>query len=119
MTDKVLFVDDEPNVLAGFERLFRKDYTLATAQSGAEALAKIAQSGPYALVMSDMRMPKMTGSELLADLRSIAPDTVRMVLTGETDIASAMQAVNDGAIFRFLLKPCSEPVLRAALDAAR
>ena len=117
MTDKILFVDDEPNVLAGFERLFRKDYTLATAQSGAEALAKIAQSGPYALVMSDMRMPKMTGSELLADLRSIAPDTVRMVLTGETDIASAMQAVNDGAIFRFLLKPCSEPVLRAALDA--
>lgn len=118
MTQKILFVDDEPNILAGFERLFRKDYDLETAVSGTDALAKIAQNGPYAVLLSDMRMPRMSGGELLAAARDIAPTTVRMVLTGETDIMSAMRAVNEGAIFRFLLKPCAEPAMRAALDAA-
>ena len=117
MTQRILFVDDEPNVLSGFIRLFSKDYEVQTAPSGAEALATITRSGPFAVVLSDMRMPKMTGTELLARVRQLAPDTVRMVLTGETDIGSAMRAVNEGAIFRFLLKPCAEPALRGALDA--
>src|SRR5262249_7877425 len=71
----------------------------------------------FAVVISDMRMPGMNGAELLGRVRTIAPDSIRMVLTGETDISSAMKAVNDGAIFRFLMKPCSEPVLRGAIEA--
>jgi FixJ family two-component response regulator len=113
----VLFVDDEPNVLTGFERLFRKEFRVDTACSGQAALDKMAACGPYALIISDMRMPGMSGSELLARAHATAPDSIRMVLTGETDISSAMQAVNEGAIFRFLLKPCAEPVLRAAIRA--
>jgi response regulator RpfG family c-di-GMP phosphodiesterase len=118
MTQKILFVDDEPNILSGFERLFRKEYQVDTANSGAQALEKIAASGPYAVVLSDMRMPNMGGAELLARVKDVSPDSVRMVLTGETDIGAAIQAVNEGAVFRFMLKPCSEPTLRAALNAA-
>jgi YesN/AraC family two-component response regulator len=118
MTGKVLFVDDEPNVLAGFERLFRKDYSVSTAQSGDEGLSKLVADGPYHVVFADMRMPFMHGAEFLARVRELCPDTIRLVLTGETDVTTAMQAVNEGAIFRFLLKPCAEPTLRAAIDAA-
>jgi response regulator RpfG family c-di-GMP phosphodiesterase len=119
MTARILFVDDEPNVLAGFERLFRKDFQLDTAPGGTEGLARIAESGPYSIVLSDMRMPRMSGAEFLAAVRDVSPESIRMVLTGETDIASAMRAVNEGAIFRFLLKPCAEPTLRSALEAAQ
>jgi len=119
MTARILFVDDEPNILAGFERLFRHDYALDTAVGGAEGLARIAASGPYSIVVSDMRMPEMNGAEFLARVQEISPGSIRMVLTGDTDIASAVRAVNEGAIFRFLLKPCAEPALRAALAAAQ
>ena len=118
MSGRILFVDDEPNILSGFERLFRKEYQFDTAPGGAEGLARLASSGPYAVVLSDMRMPRMNGAEFLAQVREVSPDSIRMVLTGETDIASAMRAVNEGAIFRFLLKPCAEPILRGAIDAA-
>lgn len=118
MTGKILFVDDEPNVLAGFERLFRKDYSVATATSGDEGLSRLVADGPYHAVFADMRMPFMNGATFLARVRDICPDTVRLVLTGETDVNTAMQAVNEGAIFRFLLKPCAEPTLRGAIDAA-
>jgi response regulator RpfG family c-di-GMP phosphodiesterase len=118
MTKQILFVDDEPKVLAGVERLLRKDYQVVTATSAAEGLAKIAESGPFAVVLSDMRMPGTNGAEFLRRVREVVPDTVRMVLTGESDIAMAMQAVNEGAVFRFLLKPCAEPALRDALNAA-
>jgi response regulator RpfG family c-di-GMP phosphodiesterase len=119
MTTRILFVDDEPNVLAGVERLFRKDYQIDTAPSAAEGLSKLVVSGPYSIVLSDMRMPQMNGAEFLARVRELSPDSIRMVLTGETDIASAVKAVNEGAIFRFLLKPCAEPVLRGAFVSAQ
>ena len=118
MTGKILFVDDEPNVLAGIERLFRKDYQVTTATSGEEGLSRIAAEGPFHVVFADMRMPFMNGAEFLSRVRTVWPDTIRVVLTGETDINMAMQAVNEGSIFRFLLKPCAEPNLRAAIDAA-
>lgn len=118
MTGKILFVDDEPNVLAGIERLFRKDYQISTATSGNEGLALLAAEGPFHVVFADMRMPFMNGAEFLSRVRDVWPDTIRLVLTGETDVRMAMQAVNEGAIFRFLLKPCAEPTLRGAIDAA-
>jgi DNA-binding response OmpR family regulator len=74
--------------------------------------------GPFHAVFADMRRPFMNGAAFLARVRDLHPDTIRLVLTGETDVHMAMQAVNDGAIFRFLLKPCAEPTLRAAIEAA-
>lgn len=118
MTTRILFVDDEPNVLAGVQRMFRKDFQIDTASGGAEGLGLVRQGGPYAVVVSDMRMPRMNGAEFLAQVRELSPESIRMVLTGETDIASAVRAVNEGSVFRFLVKPCPEPTMRAAMEAA-
>ncbi|HEX4608984.1 MAG TPA: HD domain-containing phosphohydrolase [Urbifossiella sp.] len=114
----VLFVDDEPNVLAGFERHFRKRYAVATAPGGAEGLAALAAGGPFAVVVSDMRMPGMDGVEFLTRARAAHPDLVRVLLTGYADVSQAIGAVNQGGIFRFLTKPCSLADLTAAIDAA-
>jgi response regulator RpfG family c-di-GMP phosphodiesterase len=115
---RVLFVDDEPNVLASARRQFRKDFDVHTADSGAAGLAILATAGPFAAVVSDMRMPGMNGAEFLAEARRIAPDTVRMILSGQSDLDAAIAAVNDGRIFRFLTKPCTSDALRAAVEAA-
>ena len=114
---RVLFVDDEPNVLDSIRRQLRKVCDIHTAASGDEALRLLKELGPVALVVSDMRMPGMNGAELLTKVRELYPDTVRMVLSGQADLESTIAAVNDGHIFRFLTKPCSEEVLRAAVGA--
>jgi response regulator RpfG family c-di-GMP phosphodiesterase len=118
MAHAVLMVDDEPNVLSALERSFRKQYRVVTATSGFEGLRLLSDVGPFAVVMSDMRMPKMNGAAFLARVRQQAPSAVRLMLTGETDIVAATRAVNEGEIFRFLLKPCPEPDLRTAIEAA-
>jgi CheY-like chemotaxis protein len=114
---RVLFVDDEPNVLDSARRQFRKDYAVHTATSGAAGLEAVAAHGPFAVVISDMRMPGMNGAEFLAQVRAIAPDSVRMILSGQADLDSAIAAVNDGHIFRFLTKPCTAAALRGAVEA--
>ena len=114
---RVLFVDDEPNVLDSMRRQLRKVCEIHTAASGEEALRLLKELGPVALVVSDMRMPGMNGAELLTAVRELYPDTVRMVLSGQADLESTISAVNDGHIFRFLTKPCSEEALRAAVRA--
>ena len=114
---RVLFVDDEPNVLDGARRQFRKDYAVHTATGGPEGLAVLATHGPFAVVVSDMRMPGMNGAEFLAEVRAVAPDSVRMILSGQADLDSAIAAVNDGHIFRFLTKPCTAAALKSAVDA--
>lgn len=120
---RVLFVDDEENVLQGIARLVRSyvEPELATSPVTAArmlALGVEGASGCYAAVVSDMRMPGMNGAELLKHARSVSPDTTRLLLTGYADLHSAMAAVNEGNIFRFLTKPCTGADLRAALDAA-
>lgn len=115
MSDKILFVDDEPAVLDGYRRTLYKDFQIETASSGIEALELIRSSGPYAVVVSDMRMPGMDGVAVLSQVRKISPDTVRIVLTGYADFDSAMSAVNDGEVFRFLTKPCDSVTLKKAL----
>lgn len=117
MSDKVLFVDDEPAVLDGFRRLLGREISLSTAVGGEQGLAAIAESGPYGVVVSDMRMPQMDGAQFLAAVHEIAPGTVRMALTGYTDIDTAMNAVNDGHIFRFMTKPCSRENLLSAVES--
>jgi len=117
MSNKILCVDDDPAVLAAFQRGLRKQFHIDTARSGEEALAAIRANGPYAVVVSDMRMPGMDGIQLLAKVKAIARDTVRMMLTGNADQETAIEAVNEGNIFRFLTKPCDAERLARALAA--
>jgi CheY-like chemotaxis protein len=109
--DRVLFVDDEPNVLDGIRRQLRNRVDLETATSAAAGLELIRSRGPFAVVVSDMRMPEMDGARFLARVHAEAPDSVRMVLTGQADLDTTIKAVNEGRVFRFLLKPCDSETL--------
>jgi response regulator RpfG family c-di-GMP phosphodiesterase len=117
-SEKILFVDDEPAALDGYRRLLHRTFQVDTAVGAAEGLAKIAESGPYAVVVSDMRMPEMDGATFLAMVNNVAHDTVRMAITGYADMETAGRAVNEGSIFRFLTKPCEKDTLTASLTAA-
>jgi response regulator RpfG family c-di-GMP phosphodiesterase len=117
MIDRILFVDDEPAVLDGYKRILRREFEVDTAAGGEQGLASIRDRGPYSVVISDMRMPGMNGAQFLAQVRQAAPDTVRMLLTGYTDLDAAILAVNEGNIFRFLTKPCDKGVLTKAITA--
>lgn len=118
MSHKILFVDDEENVLSAYTRVLRKRFTIETALGGAEALERLRTSGPFAVIVSDMRMPEMDGVELLAKVKERWPETVRIMLTGNADQQTATDAVNKGAIFRFLTKPCESEVMAEVLLAA-
>src|SRR5882672_4792554 len=111
MNTKILCVDDEPNVLEAFSRSLRKDFQVFVAQSGEQGIAMIENEGPFAVVVSDMRMPEMDGIQFLSRVRETIPETVRVMLTGNADQQTAMNAVNEGNIFRFLTKPCSPEAL--------
>ena len=115
MSKKILFVDDEPNVLQSIRRSLRKEFDLDTAEGGEEALQMMKSNGTYAIIVSDMRMPGMNGVELLAQAKQDSPDTVRMMLTGNADQQTAVDAVNHGDIFRFLNKPCETADLAQAI----
>lgn len=115
--DRILFVDDEANVLAGYQRQFHRHFAVETALGGLAGLALVSQHGPYAVVVADMRMPKVDGIQFLTQVRQVAPDTVRMILTGQAELQSAIDAVNSGQIFRFLTKPCPPESLLLALQA--
>ena len=118
MNEKILFVDDDPNVLEAYKRKLQRVLAVDTAQSGQEALQCIATKGPYAVVIADMHMPLMNGIEFLSRVKETAPDTVRMMLTGNADIRTAIEAVNEGNIFRFLTKPCPPDIIGKALADA-
>jgi response regulator RpfG family c-di-GMP phosphodiesterase len=114
----ILLVDDEPSILSSLRRLLRPDgYRVLTAGSGAEALELAAQHDVH-VVLTDQRMPQMTGAELLHRMCVIAPDTVRMVLSGYTDLETITQAVNEGDIFKFMTKPWDDDQLRANIRDA-
>lgn len=118
MAEKILFVDDEPLILDSLKReLSMFKMAIDTAQSGAEGLEKIAQNGPYAVVVADYRMPRQNGIQFLAEVMKAAPDTVKMMLSGNADLQIAMEAVNQGQIFRLMTKPCEPGVLVGALEA--
>lgn len=117
MSRKVLFVDDEPNILEGVRRQLRKLVALDTASSAEEGMRVVLEKGPYAVVISDMRMPHMNGTKFLTQVRAVHPDTVRMILSGQADIESTIAAINDAQIFRFLTKPCSGEQMVAAVEA--
>lgn len=118
MAERVLLVDDEPNILDGYRRGLRRDFDIETAAGPALGLAAIESSGPFAVVVSDYQMPKMNGIEFLGECARRVPDTVRIMLTGQADLRVASSAVNEGSVFRFLTKPCGSDDLASSLSAA-
>lgn len=116
MTNRILFVDDDERLLKGMTRQLDEFYDIDTACGPVRGLQKVQDDGPYAVVVSDMRMPAMTGVEFLEKVRQAEPETVRIILTGYADLASTVQAVNQGNVFRFLGKPVSHAELVTALD---
>jgi CheY-like chemotaxis protein len=115
---RVLCVDDEPNVLAGLMLHLRRRYDVETAPSGAAGLDALRRYPDTAVVVSDMRMPGMDGAAFLRTVRCVSPDTTRVLLTGHADLDSAISAVNEGQLFRFLTKPCPPEALLASVAAA-
>ncbi|SPD74163.1 conserved hypothetical protein [uncultured Desulfobacterium sp.] len=116
MAEKVLMVDDEKNILDGISRHLRRVFHIETALSAADGLSALQRSGPYAVIVSDLRMPGIDGIEFLKSVKKICPDTVRMMLSGHADLEHAIQAVNEGNIFRFFTKPCSPDTLAKGIE---
>lgn len=112
MRPAILFVDDEENILSALVRLFRKeDYEILTAPNGMDAL-KIMEEKDVSLVISDNRMPGMSGIDLLARASEISPDTMRIMLTGYSDLEAAIAAINKGEVYRFITKPWNDEELK-------
>ena len=106
MNNKILCVDDEESILRGFQLNLRKDFEVHLASDGVEGLEVFEKEGGFALVLSDMRMPRMNGADMLAEIKKQNQEVSTILLTGHTDFDSAMAAVNDGNVFRMLSKPC-------------
>ncbi|MFW5838057.1 MAG: response regulator, partial [Desulfovibrionaceae bacterium] len=118
MTRKILFIDDDQAILETFERVLGLEYDIATASNGPDGVKMLQDEGPFAVVVSDLRMPKMDGVETLARIKELSPNTVRVMLTGHADLDAAIASVNEGRVFRFLTKPCPPPILKTTLDAS-
>ena len=117
MSYKILAVDDEPANLRTLSRLFREDFEVFTATSGAEALELLKQHD-VAVLITDQRMPGMTGIELLKNTVSIRPRMVRIILTGYTDVDALVEAINCGQVYRYVAKPWSNDDLRLTVRRA-
>lgn len=115
---RVLCVDDEPSVLQFLRDMLRRRFDVTTVTSAHQGLAEIERDPSFAIVLSDMRMPVINGARFLALVRLEAPDAVRVLLTGQADIDAAIAAINEGHIFRLLLKPCPLETLLGAFAAA-
>lgn len=108
----ILLVDDEENILRALVRLLRRDgYTILTASSGQQGL-DLLRNNSVGVILSDQRMPEMSGIEFLSQVKQLYPDTIRIVLSGYTDLNSVTDAINHGAIYKFLTKPWEDDLLR-------
>jgi DNA-binding NarL/FixJ family response regulator len=115
---KVLYIDDEKINLLNFEAAFGKTYEILNAGSGEEALKIFKQEADIAMVISDQRMPGMTGVELLEKIHRLNPEPVRMILTGYKDIEDILGAINQGRVYRYILKPWEEKEIKPVLKQA-
>lgn len=116
MSEKILFVDDDKNILSSLKRQFHTKYQVHISEDPTKALEIVNNSGPFAVVIADMRMPELDGVQFLSRVKEIAPDTVRVILTGQADMESAIASVNEGHIFRFLIKPCPPEEMNKVLE---
>ena len=115
---RLLLVDDELGIVKALTRVFRQEnYEVITAGSGKEALEKLAQ-GPVHLVISDFMMPGMNGAQFLHEVKLRSPETIRIMLTGHANTDAVMGAINDGAVYKFILKPWNDDDLRVTVALA-
>src|ERR1035438_1549151 len=96
MAETILLVDDDSNILDGYRRTLRREFQIETAMGGEQALKLVAETGPYAVVVSDMRMPGMDGIQLLSRVKAQSPNTIRVMLTGNADMDTAVDAIKEG-----------------------
>jgi response regulator RpfG family c-di-GMP phosphodiesterase len=115
---RVLYVDDEEINLINFRETLCDDFEIFTAGSGKEALALLDREGEMALVVSDQRMPEMSGIELLVKVREAYPDTIRMVISAYTEVHELIDAINKAEVYRYFVKPWKEDQLRLTIDNA-
>jgi DNA-binding NtrC family response regulator len=113
----ILLVDDEPDILFSLQALLRRDFEVHTAEGGAQAL-EVLRRHPVHVIMTDQRMPQMTGVEMLTRARVECPQAVRIVLTGYADLKAVVDAINRAEIYRYLTKPCDSDELTAVLRQA-
>lgn len=114
----LLFLDDEPNILKALRRIFFEDeYIIETFENGEDALDFL-EMNDVELIISDQRMPEMTGTEFLAKARELKPDVIRIILTGYADLDAAVDAINDGQIYKFIFKPWNDEELRSTVHRA-
>ncbi|NTV46518.1 MAG: response regulator, partial [Chlorobiales bacterium] len=115
----ILFVDDEPSILSSLSFSFKRHYNVLTAQSGFEALEIFnSHPTPIHVIISDQRMPEMVGVELLREVKNISPSTMRILLTGYSDLQSVINSVNTGEVFRYVNKPWNNDKLRETISQA-
>ena len=114
----IMYVDDEEHNLTSFAATFRKEYKIHTATNGNDAI-EIMRKHYIKLVITDQRMPEMTGIQLLEKLSPEFPDTIRMILTGFSDIEVIIEAINTGKVFRYITKPWDENELRMTIENAK
>ena len=100
----ILLVDDEPEILFSLQGLLRREFELYTAEDGQEAM-EILRNHPIHVIMTDQRMPQMTGVELIGRVKTEYPDAIRIIFTGYADIKAVVEAINRGALFRYVTKP--------------
>lgn len=112
---RLLFIDDEEVNRSNFQQTFAEEYDILLASSGEEALEIIAQEEGLALILSDQRMPGLSGAEVLARARELAPHTERIMITGYSEPDDIMAAINQGHVFRYILKPWANGELRIAI----
>ena len=118
MNPKVIFIDDEPQILKAFVRLFRKDDIDLFTTTSPEEVCDLVQTETVALIVSDQRMPEMEGTKLLEHVRDLSPATIRIILTGYADKEAAIEAINQGSVYRFLTKPWNDDELRNEVKRA-
>ncbi|TAD74045.1 MAG: response regulator [Oscillatoriales cyanobacterium] len=115
---KMLVVDDEPDNLDLLYRTFRRDFNVLKADSGARALELLAEEGEVAVIISDQRMPEMKGTEFLSKTVPEFPDTVRIILTGFTDVEDLVEAINSGQVYKYITKPWDPDELKTVVQRA-
>ena len=116
--EKILLIDDELSLLQSLKRSLRKDYEIHALQNPLEIEKVIKENGPFKVIISDMSMPQMTGDQVLAKVKEMTPLSMRILLTGNSDIESSVKAVNNGHIFKYLQKPCSTEDLKTVINEA-
>jgi DNA-binding NtrC family response regulator len=114
---KILYVDDEENNLNSFKAAFRREYDVTVALSASEAL-ELLKSSHFEIIITDQRMPGMTGVEFLASIVKDYPEPIRMLLTGYADIQAVIDAINKGQIYQYITKPWDEQQMRVIINNA-